>query len=302
MISFIMMAKNVSDYISDSIKSLQNQNFNDWELIVVDDNSIDETFNIAFSLSKDDSRIRVLRNPYIGKVKGTNFGYSMSKGDLIKCIDSDDILCPTFFDFIPDMLLYDAHIHSGFITDNNLNILHSYHPNPLLINATFQNICEKLISPPKWSWSFKRSIGDQIFPIPTDLPFEDVWLSLMIKKCSKSIYRINSSCYYYRQHSTQTFGGIMSFDPKVRVFRATRLINLINLLNKENRLMSSLPKNVFNDVLNLNNVLCQQNPKLFSVFKVSNSISLLVKNIVIIYFNKFASRVLSYKWKLDNYL
>lgn len=302
MISFIMMAKNVEKYIEESISELQKETIIVWELIVVEDHSDDNTYATIEALSFKDKRIKLYKNPYKGKVQGTNFGFEKTSGDIIKCIDSDDVLCLSFFDYLPEMIKKDAHIHSGYITDYDLNIIHEYHPHPLLVNGSFKKVCKELISPPKWSWSFKRTIGNKIFPIPPDLPFEDVWISLMIKKHSKSIYKINSACYLYRQHSSQTFGGIMSFKPEIRMFRANRLINLISILKHESRLMDDLPENIFDDAVKLNNVLRQKKPNLFSVIKVSNSLKFLTKNIIIIYFDRIASRVLSLKWKLDKYI
>ena len=85
-----------------------------------------------------------------------------------------------------------------------------------------------IVSIPKWSWSFNRRLGDILFPMPETLPFEDVWISFLIKKNANKIYSIKEPVYLYRQHSGQTFGGIINYSKDIVIFRAKRLLRLIN--------------------------------------------------------------------------
>ena len=62
MISVIITAYNVEDYISDSIKSVLEQTYKNVEIIVVCDNPIDNTEKIVDELAEKDSRIRVINN------------------------------------------------------------------------------------------------------------------------------------------------------------------------------------------------------------------------------------------------
>ena len=73
---------------------------------------------------------------------------------------------------------YDAHCHAALIVDENLKKLAKYHANPKLITSSFEEVASNLISLPKWSWSFKREIVEKIFPLPSELPFEDVWMAI----------------------------------------------------------------------------------------------------------------------------
>lgn len=237
MISFLMMAKNVADYIEEAITEIQKESKNSWELIVIDDGSEDDTYQIVEKVSKSDPRIILERNPFTGKVAGTSYAHSLSKGDIIKCIDSDDVLLRDWFDFIPEMQKYDAHCHAALIVDENLKKMAMYNANPKLITASFEGVASNLISLPKWNWSFKREVAEKIFPLPSELQFEDVWMAILIKKHTKNILNIGKSLYLYRQHETQTFGGIVNFQPEKVRFRARRLVKLIEILRVNDRVL-----------------------------------------------------------------
>ncbi len=243
MISFIMPAKNASLYIRDAINALQKANYQDWELIVIDDHSSDDTSAILTQAGKEDSRIMVSKNEGCGKVQALNHGYSMVNGEIIKCLDADDVLATTFFDFIEDMNDYDASCHDCYIARSNLKIVGEYSMNKAYFSKSFEYCLKNLISLPRWTWSFKRNIGNIIFPMPEDLPFEDVWFSLIIKKFAKdNIRHIAKPLYYYRQHSKQVFGGILNFNPEIVSFRAQRILKLIDVIKHEQskRLISGI--------------------------------------------------------------
>lgn len=89
-ISIILPCYNSERYIRTTIKSIIEQTFKSWELIIIDDNSSDSTLKIIKSIR--DERIIVLRNKNnYGVAKSRNQGIKIAKGDYISFIDSDDI-------------------------------------------------------------------------------------------------------------------------------------------------------------------------------------------------------------------
>jgi glycosyltransferase involved in cell wall biosynthesis len=93
-VSIIMPAYNRAFIISESIQSVRNQTYPNWELIIVDDGSDDNTEELV--LSVPDSRIRFHKAGRIGlggKIKNT--GIQLAKGPLIAFLDSDDLWAPT---------------------------------------------------------------------------------------------------------------------------------------------------------------------------------------------------------------
>lgn len=93
LISIIVASYNKENFIADTIKSVINQDYENWELIIVDDFSTDSTASIVSLFADNDSRIKLFLNK---DNKGANFcrnqGIFFSKGDYIIFLDADDIL------------------------------------------------------------------------------------------------------------------------------------------------------------------------------------------------------------------
>ena len=95
LVSVIMPAYNTEQYIAEAIESILNQSFTDFEFIIVDDASNDNTWDIIQQYAKQDKRIVTLRNDknrYISYTR--NRGIAISKGKYIACMDSDDYSYP----------------------------------------------------------------------------------------------------------------------------------------------------------------------------------------------------------------
>jgi len=92
MVTVIMPAYNAARFIEEAIMSVVNQTFTDWELLVIDDGSKDETVRLAERLAQQDSRIKVLPNESnMGVAKTRNRGMDLAKGQWIALLDSDDV-------------------------------------------------------------------------------------------------------------------------------------------------------------------------------------------------------------------
>ncbi len=89
-VSVVMPIFNAAPYIKDTIVSLLNQTYTNWELIAVDDGSTDESLSIVQSFS--DSRIRILKRTNGGQCAATNTGLQYADGDYLQFLDADDIL------------------------------------------------------------------------------------------------------------------------------------------------------------------------------------------------------------------
>lgn len=95
LVSVIMPAYNAEKYIIQSIESVLAQSFSDFELIIIDDCSTDNTFDIVSSLAERDSRIKCFKSDInSGVAKVRNRGISLSKGVWVALIDSDDLWLP----------------------------------------------------------------------------------------------------------------------------------------------------------------------------------------------------------------
>lgn len=89
--SVILPTHNGEKFITNAIKSVQAQGFSDWELIIIDDGSMDSTYVVVGGLAKNDSRILLLKNEKnLGIQKSLNKGLHEARGEFIARIDDDD--------------------------------------------------------------------------------------------------------------------------------------------------------------------------------------------------------------------
>jgi len=93
MISVLLPVYNCEPFITDSIRSILNQSFKHFELLIIDDGSTDNTVSIIKQFQ--DKRIRLISIPHKGKSEAINYGLENSKYEIIIHMDGDDIAHPS---------------------------------------------------------------------------------------------------------------------------------------------------------------------------------------------------------------
>ena len=91
LVSVIMPAYNAQKYIAESIESVIGQTYLNWELLIVDDGSTDDTASIIKQYQLNDSRIQYFYQESGRQGKAKNTAIKNSKGDYIAFLDSDDL-------------------------------------------------------------------------------------------------------------------------------------------------------------------------------------------------------------------
>lgn len=91
-VSIIIPAYNAATFIDKCVASVVDQSFANWELIIVDDGSKDNTLEVCLSLSKNDPRISVIHTNNYGAYEARMMGVKASNGKWIMFVDSDDSL------------------------------------------------------------------------------------------------------------------------------------------------------------------------------------------------------------------
>lgn len=90
-VSIIMSVYNGSYHLQKSVESIINQTFTDWEFIIIDDKSQDNTWEILAKYAKEDRRIKVFQNQKnIGLTKSLNKGLNLAIGEYVARLDADD--------------------------------------------------------------------------------------------------------------------------------------------------------------------------------------------------------------------
>ncbi|MFS4439255.1 glycosyltransferase family 2 protein [Paracoccaceae bacterium GXU_MW_L88] len=112
-ITVLMPVHNGEAYLEEAMRSMMTQTFEDFEILVVDDASSDNTPNMLQQFQKEDSRIRVLRSEDNLRItRALNYGLDHARGEYIARMDADDISDPerlavqiAFMDANPDVYL-----------------------------------------------------------------------------------------------------------------------------------------------------------------------------------------------------
>ena len=90
--SIVMPTYNSEKYVGEAIESVLSQSLEDWELLVVDDCSVDNTVDILRDFESRDRRIRIFRQQSnLGPAKSRNLAISEAAGRYIAFLDSDDL-------------------------------------------------------------------------------------------------------------------------------------------------------------------------------------------------------------------
>lgn len=137
MVSIIIPCYNVENWIERTIRSVFSQVDRNWELIIVDDGSGDNTYEVANNLCAKDSRIKLFRQENKGVSAARNLGLTHATGDWIYFLDGDDIIDNRLVHKINsieqdiDVVLTGFEIRTGsksrfFIPDKSYNIINDF--------------------------------------------------------------------------------------------------------------------------------------------------------------------------------
>lgn len=99
LVSVVMSVYNGQKYLSEAIESILNQTYTNFEFIIIDDGSTDNSLEIVQKYAKEDDRIRVIVNEKnIGLAKSLNKGIALARGEYIARMDADDVSLPERFE------------------------------------------------------------------------------------------------------------------------------------------------------------------------------------------------------------
>ena len=142
--SIIMSIHNGNFFLSKSIKSVLNQTYTDYEFIIIDDASEDNSLEIMNKYALKDKRIKIIKNKInIGLTKSLNKGISIAQGDFIVRQDGDDFFLPNhlekllfFFNNNPEYAFCGV---NGFSLQNKKNLIHFFKFNDIKKNLLLKN-------------------------------------------------------------------------------------------------------------------------------------------------------------------
>lgn len=105
LISILTPFKNTELFLEECITSIIQQTYTNWELLIIDDHSNDNSHNIVTKFAKKDSRIKLFKNSGSGLIDALKLAFSKSTGELITRMDSDDIMLPRKLEVLSNNLI-----------------------------------------------------------------------------------------------------------------------------------------------------------------------------------------------------
>lgn len=212
LISVLMPVKNTVQYLGDCLDSILSQTNSNWELIVVDDHSTDESLKLLTAYSKKDKRIQVFKNTGSGIIEALRLAHQHSTGKFITRMDSDDLMEPEKLELMSKQLQLkgEGYIAVGFVNyfsagklgdgyikyANWLNTLTS-------TSSNFSDIYREC-SIPSPCWMVSRNDFEQCGGFASNTYPEDYDLAFRFRKAGLKVLPIVKVIHQWRDYSSRT--------------------------------------------------------------------------------------------------
>lgn len=216
LVTILVPSYNHQDFIDTSLNSIINQSYKDIELIIIDDGSMDNSFEkiLAFEdLLRDRfSKVQILKQENQGICNTFNRGLNLATGKYFCIMPSDDLMHEEFvlkqvnflrktnndFSFtngyhVPNFLMIRKRFEKGFSFDTRYNC------NPFEEDFIYKNV----FTLPSPSFMYKTEILKEVSGFDSDLTFEDVDIVLRLNEKFKLGY-INEYLFYHRIHNNNS--------------------------------------------------------------------------------------------------
>lgn len=240
--SVIIPCYNQAHFLNEALASLVAQNYSNWEAIIVNDGSKDNTFEVAETWCKNDSRIKYISTSNNGLSAARNKGVDYSNGNYITLLDADDKYSPFHLESISKVLNdgFDI-VFSGYsyFTDKFPNC----HTVNLSKNLLFEQILHGNLVPPV-SVALKKSVLLQAGGFDVSLNSAEDW-DLWIR-CYKVNARLgiseSASAFYRISSNSMSRQYLVMYHSLKHVFLHSQQIdNRLSIefaYNRENKLIS----------------------------------------------------------------
>ncbi len=207
LISILSAMRDEELYVTEMIESIQSQDFTDWELLVVDDGSVDRTAEIVGEFASRDPRVKLVASgSQVGKVRAFNMAFAASRGRIIVLLAGDDR--------IPAGSLGKRYHAVAELSADHPAVgyfkIRTFSEDPRSDNVTLPRGTKGSRSGP--SISMNRKLADLLFPIPENLVAEDLWLGHGSELLASEIAESPEIVVEYRIHPGNSNPRNVSFD------------------------------------------------------------------------------------------
>lgn len=227
-ISVIVPVYNSERYLNRCVESILSQTFSDFEIILIDDGSTDNSGSLCDSFSKKDQRVRVIHSRNEGAGASRNKGIVESIGEYLVFVDSDDYLHKTYFERLSshneDVVFIDIDD-----VDSKGNVKRHEHLS-MYSTMDFSDFIKQQMTG-KIPWGGVRKCVKRKIVIENAIRYsnnktgEEAIYSFLISRLSKTVGFIEGVCYYCQLHSDSLSQRKGDDDPLIGV--ATELRDVV---------------------------------------------------------------------------
>lgn len=240
LLTIVIPCYNQAIYLTDCIESILMQSYENWEALIINDGSTDDTTIVSKEFCQKDSRIKLFEKNNGGLSSARNHGIQQAKGDWILFLDADDFLIKHHFEEINQIIASTNEIdliQTGYhhMNENGKIILHTvmpFHSRNLLPNILSQNVG------PVHTLILRSSIIKHVQTFDESLNSCEDWdLWIRIGKFGIKKHSINKALVGYRQASNS-----MSRNAE-RMYLALKEV-AYRAIKKDTRLAANLSGNI----------------------------------------------------------
>lgn len=253
LVSIIMPIYNAEEYLSEAIDSLICQDFENWELIAIDDGSVDKSGVILDSFAKKDSRIIPIHQPNKGVSYSRQLGVNKAQGKYCIHVDADDWVEKDYLKSLvlkaeqtgSDLVWCDAFVNN----EGKWQMTCGENPDLMIRDILLQKHWGTL-----WNRLIKREIcQNPDVAFPQCAMWEDMSFVIQCLLLANNIAYVNKPLYHYRQISTslthQNSSKIMCYEYEKAVNSITRALYSKKLAEKYSYELNSLKLFVVRDYI-----------------------------------------------------
>lgn len=206
MISVIVPVYNVEKYLSRCIDSILNQTYKDFEIILFDDGSTDNSGKICDEYAAKNKNIKVIHSENVGVANARNFGRNEAKGEYITYVDSDDMINNQFLETLMKLIKdnnADISCCEYIIFDENSEI--NFDNTPGMIecmngtNATSEILYGKKHGTSVWAILLTKEIADSNSFTPGKYHEDDLISFKFFLSARKVVFTTKKLYYYYQR-------------------------------------------------------------------------------------------------------
>ena len=220
--SIIVAIYNIESYIDECVSSVINQDYTDFELLLVNDGSTDNSLAVLKKWENIDKRIRVINKPNGGLSSARNAGLACAKGKYIVYIDGDDWITPDLLSSVAnyikaegdaDMICFDYWCYF-----DSQNMKYDSYDSTVNSTAGLTFFAKSKFKLTAWSKVYRKEYLDKVnIQFLEGRLHEDISYTVPLCVCAIKVGWIKKPLYYYRQNrkdsimSKVTYRNVLDF-------------------------------------------------------------------------------------------